>query len=209
MEKEVKNIKKKNVIKNGASSSRKKNLSKKKTNIQSKTRKERSSINNLVPKTRLELILTIVFVVLLIGVIILGIKAISLKKEAKDETKENLVMTILDKDTNNEFFVDLSDLKDNGIKEYKFTIANYKDKNILNDELKYRIDLINNSTTTIKLYKNKTDNNLLTGDSKTYSISDNKLEKNKKMSDTYYLIIRANGNIKENENISIKISVDK
>lgn len=209
MEKEVKNIKKKNVIKNGASSSRKKNLSKKKTNIQSKTRKERSSINNLVPKTRLELILTIVFVVLLIGVIILGIKAISLKKEAKDETKENLVMTILDKDTNNEFFVDLSDLKDNGIKEYKFTIANYKDKNILNDELKYRIDLTNNSTTTIKLYKNKTDNNLLTGDSKTYSISDNKLEKNKKMSDTYYLIIRANGNIKENENISIKISVDK
>lgn len=209
MEKEVKNIKKKNVIKNGASSSRKKNLSKKKTNIQSKTRKERSSINNLVPKTRLELILTIVFVVLLIGVIILGIKAISLKKETKDETKENLVMTILDKDTNNEFFVDLSDLKDNGIKEYKFTIANYKDKNILNDELKYRIDLINNSTTTIKLYKNKTDNNLLTGDSKTYSISDNKLEKNKKMSDTYYLIIRANGNINENENISIKISVDK
>lgn len=177
----------------------------KKTSNVKKTKKKK--IDKYIPKTTSEIVLTTLFIALLIAVIVLGIKAFNLKKGQDTKKSVDLIIPVLETKTNNTFSVDLSEMKTQEIKEYKFMVTNYKDKIIASQDINYKIELLNPSESiVVKLYKNNSENNLLTSNNTTYNIEDNKLSKDKKNSDIYNLIIRVKEDIKEKDSIKIKIT---
>lgn len=161
--------------------------------------------NALIPKTTSEIILTLVFVLLLISVITLLCVAVSKKNEFKQKQSADIVIPIIEKETNNTLNVDISELKGNSLKDYSFHITNYKGNNINKEKMSYSILLsTNDNDVTLKLYKNGTEDNLLKNQS-SYELKDLKLINNKKQDDVYTLIIKANKNIEKKQNVSIQI----
>lgn len=186
----------------------------KKEKITKKSTKEKSTqktkinstLNKFIPKTTSELILTLIFIILLIVIILLSIKAVNLKKE-QENRQDALVIPILKRGTSDNFAVDLSSMKVDEIKEYKFIITNYQDKMLAKEDINYQIELTNNSSAiALKLYKNEEDTNLLPSNSSTFLIQGNTLSKDKKMQDTYYLIIRIKEPVEKKDNITVKIT---
>lgn len=173
-------------------------------------RKKKMSSNNFIkkilPKTKTEIILSIIFLILLVSVILLTVKAVTLKNnQSKD--KDILTIPIIEKNVNESFSIDLSSMQANEIKEYKFNIRNYQKDSLSKTDVKYSLEIINNNDNVLlKLYKNDNDKNLLTTESKDNLIEDNVLSKDKKMQDSYYLIIRAKDVTDKLENIVIKIT---
>lgn len=161
--------------------------------------------NALIPKTTSEIILTLVFVLLLISVITLLCVAVSKKNEFKQKQSADIVIPIIEKETNNTLNVDISELKGNSLKDYSFHITNYKGNNINKEKMSYSILLsTNDNDVTLKLYKNGTEDNLLKNQS-SYELKDLKLINNKKQDDVYTLIIKANKNIEKKQSVSIQI----
>ena len=151
-------------------------------------RKTKISFNNFIkkilPKTKTEIILSIIFLILLVSVILLTVKAITLKNnQSKD--KDILTIPIIEKNVNESFSIDLSSMQANEIKEYKFNIRNYQKDSLSKTDVKYSLEIINNNDNVLlKLYKNDNDKNLLTTESKDNLIEDNVLSKDKKMQDS-------------------------
>lgn len=181
---------------------------KKETKKKKNTKKEQTNkFEKFIPKTTTEIILVVTFITLFILVIILSFKAINLKKEFNKRQEMDFIMPVLDNKTNNSFAVDLTDMKKDDIKEYKFMITNYKDKKIAEEEIKYQLELTNNSDDIkIKLYRENEGENLLGENDKVHKVENNELSGNEKDSDTYYLIIRAIDEVTKKDNISIKIT---
>lgn len=168
--------------------------------------KKKKLIDNLIPKTTGEKILLFFFISLLAIVIILIFKVVALKQETTKEDT-NLTIPLLSNKINNTFSVDLEELSKDEITEYKFKITNYKEDTISKEDIEYKLNLTKNSdAVSIKLYKNGSDENLLTEDTDNFVIDDNTLEKNEKNEDTYYLIIRVKEEVEKKDNIEIKIT---
>lgn len=168
-------------------------------------KKNNNALRKIIPKTTSEIILTLVFVLLLISVITLLCVAVSKKNEFKQKQSADIVIPIIEKETNNTLNVDISELKGNSLKDYSFHITNYKGNNINKEKMSYSILLsTNDNDVTLKLYKNGTEDNLLKNQS-SYKLKDLKLINNKKQDDVYTLIIKANKNIEKKQSVSIQI----
>lgn len=168
-------------------------------------KKNNNDLRKIIPKTTSEIILTLVFVLLLISVITLLCVAVSKKNEFKQKQSADIVIPIIEKETNNTLNVDISELKENSLKDYSFHITNYKGNNINKEKMSYSILLsTNDNDVTLKLYKNGTEDNLLKNQS-SYELKDLKLINNKKQDDVYTLIIKANKNIEKKQSVSIQI----
>lgn len=168
-------------------------------------KKNNNALRKIIPKTTSETILTLVFVLLLISVITLLCVAVSKKNEFKQKQSADIVIPIIEKETNNTLNVDISELKGNSLKDYSFHITNYKGNNINKEKMSYSILLsTNDNDVTLKLYKNGTEDNLLKNQS-SYELKDLKLINNKKQDDVYTLIIKANKNIEKKQSVSIQI----
>ncbi len=168
-------------------------------------KKNKNALRKIIPKTTSEIILTLVFVLLLISVITLLCVAVSKKNEFKQKQSADIVIPIIEKETNNTLNVDISELKGNSLKDYSFHITNYKGNNINKEKMSYSILLsTNDNDVTLKLYKNGTEDNLLKNQS-SYELKDLKLINNKKQDDVYTLIIKANKNIEKKQSVSIQI----
>lgn len=168
-------------------------------------KKNNNALRKIIPKTTSEIILTLVFVLLLISVITLLCVAVSKKNEFKQKQSADIVIPIIEKETNNTLNVDISELKENSLKDYSFHITNYKGNNINKEKMSYSILLsTNDNDVTLKLYKNGTEDNLLKNQS-SYELKDLKLINNKKQDDVYTLIIKANKNIEKKQSVSIQI----
>ena len=125
-------------------------------------KKNKNALRKIIPKTTSEIILTLVFVLLLISVITLLCVAVSKKNEFKQKQSADIVIPIIEKETNNTLNVDISELKGNSLKDYSFHITNYKGNNINKEKMSYSILLsTNDNDVTLKLYKNGTEDNLL------------------------------------------------
>lgn len=156
-------------------------------------------------KTGNEKILLISFIALLILVIILAFVAVNKKKEYDKKQSADIIMPIIEKSVNNTFNVDISNLKEKGLKSYSFKITNYKDKKINSKQIEYKISINTlENDVELKLYKNKDDKNLLAG-LEEYEITA-KLPKDKKQEDVYTLIIKANKEIDKNKTIEVKVA---
>lgn len=176
-----------------------------------KTEKKISSnnfIQKILPKAKTEIILSIIFLILLVSVILLTVKAVTLKNnQSKD--KDILTIPLIENNVNESFSIDLSSMQANEIKEYKFNIRNYQKDTLPKIDIEYSLEIINNNdndNVLLKLYKNDNTENLLTTESKDNLIKDNILSKDKKMQDSYYLIIRAKDAATKLENITVKIT---
>lgn len=168
-------------------------------------KKNNNALRKIIPKTTSEIILTLVFVLLLISVITLLCVAVSKKNEFKQKQSADIVIPIIEKETNNTLNVDISELKENSLKDYSFHITNYKGNNINKEKMSYSILLsTNDNDVTLKLYKNGTEDNLLKNQS-SYELKDLKLINNKKQDDVYTLIIKTNKNIEKKQSVSIQI----
>lgn len=168
-------------------------------------KKNKNALRKIIPKTTSEIILTLAFVLLLISVITLLCVAVSKKNEFKQNQSADIVIPIIEKETNNTLNVDISELKGNSLKDYSFHITNYKGNNINKEKMSYSILLsTNDNDVTLKLYKNGTEDNLLKNQS-SYELKDLKLINNKKQDDVYTLIIKANKNIEKKQSVSIQI----
>lgn len=155
-------------------------------------------------KTGNEKILLISFIALLILVIILALVAVNKKKEYDKKQNADIIMPIIEKGVNNTFNVDISNLKEKGLKSYSFKITNYKDKKVNSKQIEYKLSINTlENDVELKLYKNKDDKNLL-ADIEKYEITD-KLIKDKKQEDVYTIIIKANKAIAKNKIIEIKV----
>lgn len=156
-------------------------------------------------KTGNEKILLISFIALLILVIILAFVAVNKKKEYDKKQSADIIMPIIEKGVNNTFNVDISNLKEKGLKSYSFKITNYKDKKVNSKQIEYKLSINTlENDVELKLYKNKDDKNLLANSNK-YEITA-KLPKDKKQEDVYTLIIKANKAIDKNKIIEIKVA---
>ena len=72
--------------------------------------------------------LLLVFLVLLIVVIILGIKAFTMRDTGIDSVEADIVIPVIEENTNNTIQVDLSEMSIGGLQEYIFKVSNYKGK---------------------------------------------------------------------------------
>ena len=165
-----------------------------------------SFIQKILPKAKTEIILSIIFLILLVSVILLTVKAVTLKNnQSKD--KDILTIPLIENNVNERFSIDLSSMQANEIKEYKFNIRNYQKDTLPKIDIKYSLEIINNNDNVLlKLYKNDNAENLLTTESKDNLIKDNILSKDKEIQDSYYLIIRAKDVAAKLENITVKIT---
>ncbi len=176
-----------------------------KKTVNKKTKTISNKKTKVIPeKTGNEKILLVSFVALLILVIILAFVAVNKKKEYDKKQSADIIMPIIEKGVNNTFNVDISNLKEKGLKSYIFRITNYKDKKINSKQIEYKISINTlENDVELKLYKNKDDKNLLANSNK-YEITA-KLPKDKKQEDVYTLIIKANKEIEKNQTIEVKV----
>lgn len=176
-----------------------------KKTVNKKTKTISNKKTKVIPeKTGNEKILLVSFVALLILVIILAFVAVNKKKEYDKKQSADIIMPIIEKGVNNTFNVDISNLKEKGLKSYSFRITNYKDKKINSKQIEYKISINTlENDVELKLYKNKDDKNLLANSNK-YEITA-KLPKDKKQEDVYTLIIKANKEIEKNQTIEVKV----
>lgn len=155
------------------------------------------------PRDRTEWILLIVFIALLILTIFLMIKAISTGREVKKENTAEIIMPVIEANSNNELSVDISNMKKQEEKEYVFKVSNYKGSEINKEELTYTLEITKDSDVSLEIYKNDEDKNVL--DYKELKVTDNKLLKDEEQVDTYKLKIKTTKKTGKDEFIRIKI----
>lgn len=140
---------------------------------------------------------------LVVLVIVLAAIALNLKNNEQNK-KANIVIPILEEQTQNEISVDLSEMKKGDTKEYIFKVSNYKLSDVNEEKINYDIEISTSENVSIELYKGDSDKNLLSGED--YVIENNKLPKNKKTEDIYRLIIKATNSLTTTDKITLKIN---
>lgn len=146
---------------------------------------------------------------LVVLVAVLAVVALNLKNNEQNE-KANIVIPILEENTQNEISVDMSEMKKGDTKEYIFKVTNYKVRDINEEKIKYSISVTPTLSASIKLYKNNSNDNLIKNKNNevnsTFTITNNVLEKSKKVEDSYLLIIEAKNTPSKQEKITLKIN---
>ena len=88
--------------------------------------------------------------------------------------------------------------------EYIFVVSNFNEKEVLKKDVEYDVDVTPTENTTVKVYKNSSNDNLLTEDD--LLIENNKFKAKKKTEDTYKVVITAKEKPTETEKITLKIN---
>ena len=170
-----------------------------------KTKKTKKFKFSKLDKQDKALLTTMAALVVLVAV--LAVIALNLKNNEQNE-KANIVIPVLETNTQNEISVDLTDMEKGDTKEYIFKVTNYKVRDINEKKIKYSISITPSLSASVKLYKNGSDENLIktnsNGSNSTYTITKNILEKNKKDEDSYHLIIEALNSPENKDRITLK-----
>ncbi len=143
---------------------------------------------------------------LLILVAVLGIVALNMKEGIEEA---NITIPILEEASRNEISVDLADMKAGDTKEYVFNVTNFRDNDVNKKKVTYEIEVINAPCATITIKKNensKTDFQTHTIKNENTKLTDNKLPKNQKTTDTYHMTIKAIETPSKGEKITLKIN---
>jgi hypothetical protein len=147
-----------------------------------------------------------VFVLLAVFVCILGCFVIKEMNGNRVIDKTNVVLPIVEENTNNALEIDAYGLTKERF--YVIKVTNYHEKDINKDELEYTIDIENETKATIKVTKNDDETNLIKNNKKTV-ITGQKLGKDKKQDDYYYVSIVHDGGVVQNDTIKITFSTKK
>ena len=147
-----------------------------------------------------------IFVLLAVFVCILGCFVIKEMNGNRVIDKTNVVLPIVEENTNNTLEIDAYGLTKERF--YVIKVTNYHDKNINKDDFEYSIDIENDTKATIKVTKNEDETNLIKNNKKTV-ITGQKLGKDKKQEDYYYVSIVHDGGVVKDDKIKITFSTGK
>jgi hypothetical protein len=147
--------------------------------------------------------LTVVFVMLLVLVIFLLVLCIIKYKESQENKFANMVIPVYELDTNYEFNINAKTLSE--VNEYVFKIVNYKKNDINKEEIPYKIEITNNTNSTIKVTKDDNNKNLMKNQKETI-IEEKPLIKDKKQGIYYHIKITKSRDLTKEDLIYIKIT---
>ena len=147
-----------------------------------------------------------IFVLLAVFVCILGCFVIKEMNSNRVIDKTNVVLPIVEENTNNTLEIDAYGLTKERF--YVIKVTNYHDKDINKDDFEYSIDIENDTKATIKVTKNEDESNLIKNNKKTV-ITGQKLGKDKKQEDYYYVSIVHDGGVVKDDLIKITFNTEK
>ena len=180
----------------------------KKTSKTSSTRKP--TTKKVVKKTKKEdkslKILKVVFFLLIILVIVLSVFAVKKKKEFDDKLNANIVISIVNKEEDSAFSINLKALNKKG--QYIFRVSNSRANDINTEDLNYKIYVQNKTDSKISLTKYGSSQDLITNQEETI-IDCGQVPKNLKVSKYYVVKLTKAGKLDKKDMVNIKISATK
>ena len=147
-----------------------------------------------------------VFILLAIFVCILGCLVIRETNKTRVIDKTNIVLPMIEENAKNTVKIDAFGLTKERF--YVIKVTNYRDKLINKEEIKYTIDVENDTKATIKVTKNEDETNLIKNNKKTV-ITGQELIKGKKQEDYYYVSIVHDGGVVKGDTIKITFTTEK
>ena len=202
----------KKTTKNKSTSSKTKQTSTKKVSSNTSTKKTQNNIkkdNNNINKVKVEKkkkiftkdnLLLAIFIFLVFLVVFLGVKVAQKYNKEKDIIKANITIPLMKKDDKAVVEIDLNELSKQD--EYVFKITNYRNEELITENIPYKITVLNETDTTIELKRDKINNNLITNQKETV-IDSLRLYKDKKEEIYFHVRILKKGNIKPKEVVKI------
>ncbi len=149
-----------------------------------------------------DIILLLVLGSLIVLVVVLLLTAINKEKE-KEDNFADLVVPVVEENSNSEFSIDLSALKGNS---YLIKVVNYKNKDQVNSkELSYDLEIINENEVKIEVYKNQIKDNLATSNSGLL-IEKNILSSKQKQEDNYKIVVSSARKLTKDDLLTIRIT---
>lgn len=146
--------------------------------------------------------LMIVFILLLVLVIFLFILCVVKYNESKKNEFANMTIPVYELDTNYEFSINAKILSE--VNEYTFKIVNYKKNEINKEKIPYKVEIRNNTESTIKVTKDDSKKDLMNKE-KEKIIDAATLEKNKKQNIYYHIKITKSNDLTKEDLIYVKI----
>ncbi len=146
--------------------------------------------------------LMIVFILLLILVMFLFVLCVIKYKESKENEFANMIIPVYELNTNYEFSINAKILSE--VDEYTFKIVNYKKKEINKEEIPYKIEIKNNTKSTIKVTKNDDKKDLMNNEKETI-IDEVTLKKEEKENIYYHIKITKSKDLTKDDLIYVKI----
>ena len=162
-------------------------------------KKEKKTIQDLLKSTQT---LLIVFVALLILVITLLVLCVVKYKESKNDGFANMVVPIYETNTNYEFSINAKILSETD--EYIIKVTNFRKDQINKEEFSYKIEINNETNSTIKVTKDDSKKDLMKDQANTV-IEGRTLKKDKKDSVYYHVKITNYKDLSQDDSIYIKI----
>lgn len=147
-----------------------------------------------------------VFILLAIFVCILGCLVIRETNKTRVIDKTNMVLPMVEENAKNTVKIDAFGLTKERF--YVIKVTNYRDKLINKEEIKYTLDVENDTKATIKVTKNEDETNLIKNNKKTV-ITGQELIKGKKQEDYYYVSIVHDGGVVKGDMIEITFTTEK
>lgn len=189
---------------------KKKNV--KKTTPKKKVGEEKKEVVNKEKKKNTKkkldslVILKVVFCLLVVLVVVLGCIVAKQKADHKNDVKANMVISIVNKEDEAPFSINLRAL--NETKEYVLKVTNYQGSKINNTKLNYYIDVLNETDTKVSLTKYGSNEDLLSN--KTSTTIDCGLVPKEAKSETYYVIKMVEaGSLGKDDLVKIKVRATK
>ena len=146
--------------------------------------------------------LMIVFILLFVLVIFLFVLCVIKYKESKENEFANIVIPVYELNTNYEFNINAKILSE--VDEYTFKIVNYKNKEINKEEIPYKIEIKNNTKSTIKVTRNDAKKDLM-NKQKEKIIDEETLKKDEKENIYYHIKITKANDLTKDDLIYVKI----
>lgn len=164
--------------------------------MKKKTKKTTADLLNSTKK------LMIIFILLLVLVIFLFILCVVKYNESKKNEFANMTIPVYELNTNYEFSINAKILSE--VNEYTFKIVNYKKNEINKDKIPYKVEIKNNTESTIKVTKDDSKKDLMNKE-KEKIIDEVTLEKNKKQNIYYHIKITKSNDLTKEDLIYVKI----
>lgn len=145
--------------------------------------------------------LVIVFVVLLLLVGVLGVVSIIKKQEYDKKIKANIVLPVI-REEQFEFSINAKELA--SAQGYIFKVTNHREGKVNKKDMSYDIFIENGSNSVIEITKNGSKKDLMAEQVNTV-VENQKLPKNKEITDYYTIKTKSSGKLGKQEMINIKV----
>lgn len=181
---------------------KKKNTNKRVNKVNNKNTKIKFDINKKIGKySIIDWILLGIFIALVITVIVLGFKIHNKKNELKKDPKADFSIPILEAGSTYEFMIDAIELKNKD--DYVLKITNVKGNQKAKNDVKFTIEITNDTGSLLQMMKNKNAKNLLSNE--VTSVVEDTL-KLKDGNIYYHLKMPSSSKVKDDDKIKFKIN---